>query len=508
MTRNGPFVLGIDCGTQSLRAAAFDLTGRCVASASHVLSVDYPRVGWAEQHPEEWWEAAKHAVPRCLAKGGLRPEEIAGVSLDCTSCTVVAARRDGTPLRPAIMWMDQRAHEEAAEIAATEHPRLRYAGARLSAEWMLPKALWLKRHEPCVFEEAAWLVEGLDWLMYRLTGEWALSLNNVTCRWNYLAPEGGWSATLFEAAGLADLPGKWPATIVPMGARIGALNTEAAEALGLCAGTPVAQSGIDAYTSALGVGVVRPGRVALVMGSSTCHLALCDEALTGSRLWGPFPDCLVPGTWVLEGGQTATGSIVKWLTDHLGGATGGADRYQRLDREAEQVGIGSEGLVLLDYFQGNRTPIGDPLARGAIWGLSLKHRVAHLLRAIYEGTAFGTRLILEDLRRAGFRAEALYACGGGAQSDLWLQIHADVCRVPLHLTQEPGASALGTALCAAVGAGLFTGLREAAEAMTRVTRTISPNLGCADRYDFYYDKYCRTYPALADLMHEVSARGF
>jgi len=509
MAGRGPCVLGIDCGTQSLRAAAFDLAGSLVGSASHACPVDFPRVGWAEQRVEDWWEAARQAVPRCLAEAGLGPDDIAGLSIDCTSCTVVAATRNGASLRPAILWMDQRAHEEAAEIAATRHPRLHYAGSTLSAEWMLPKALWLKRHEPRVFGRADLIVEGIDWLTHRLTGEWALSLNNVTCRWNYVQPEGGWSADLLEQAGLLEQRVKWPGTIRAMGERVGGLTREAAEALGLRAGTPVAESGIDAYTSMLGVGAVRPGRMALVMGSSTCHLALCAEAVSGSRLWGPFPECLLPGTWVLEGGQTSTGSIVKWFADNFAGATmaqEGADLYETLDREAARVGVGAEGLVLLDYFQGNRTPIGDPLARGAVWGLSLKHLPAHLLRAIYEGTAFGARLILDDMRRAGYAPEGIYACGGGSRSALWLQIHADVCQTPIHLTQEPEATVLGTAACAAVGAGLFAGPGEASEAMVRAARTIEPRTDLAAEYDFYYDKYVRSYAALRDLMHEVSAR--
>ncbi len=513
MSNRGPFVLGIDCGTQSLRAAAFDLAGSLVGCASHPCAVEFPRVGWAEQRAESWWEAARRAVPRCLAEGGLRPDAVAGISVDCTSCTVIAATRDGTPLRPAILWMDQRAHEEAAEIAATGHPRLRYAGATLSAEWMLPKTLWLKRHEPRVFDQAELMVEGIDWLTHRLTGEWALSLNSVTCRWNYIQPEGGWSEDLLEQAGLPELRAKWPEAVRAMGEPVGELTREAAEALGLRAGTPVAEGGIDAYTSMLGVGAVRPGRMALVMGSSTCHLAVCAEAAFGSRLWGPFPECLLPGTWVLEGGQTATGSIVKWFADHLAGAVvaqapaGGRGAYEALDREAALVGVGSEGLILLDYFQGNRTPIGDPLARGAIWGLSLKHGSAHLLRAIYEGTAFGARLILDDMRRAGYAPESIYACGGGSRSTLWLQIHADVCQAPIHLTQAPEATALGAAICAAVGAGLFAHAAEASEAMTRVTQTIEPSRDAAAEYDFCYDKYVRTYAALRDLMHEVAARG-
>jgi ribulose kinase len=296
-----------------------------------------------------------------------------------------------------------------------------------------------------------------------------------------------------------------------MGDRAGELTQAAADDLGLKAGTPVAQGGIDAYAGMLGLGVVHPGRMALVMGSSTCHLALCAEGLFESHVWGPYPDCLLPDTWVLEGGQTATGSIVKWFADNFAAGQAaqakseGVDVYEVLDREAAEVPVGAEGLVLIDYFQGNRTPLRDPLARGALWGLSLRHTVPHIFRAIYEGTAFGTRHILEDLQQAGFQAEAIYACGGGTRSDLWLQIHADACRVPICLTQEPEATALGTAVCAAVGAGEFANPVEAGEAMARVTRTIEPNPDNADAYDFYYDKYVRTYPGLRDLMHEVAS---
>lgn len=512
MSSAGPYVLGIDCGTQSLRSAIFDLKGNMIASASREYPIDFPRVSWAEQRADDWWDSARETVPKCLAEAGLGPADIVGVSIDGTSCTVVVTKRDGTPLRPVILWMDQRAHQEAAEITATKDPVLKYVSWQESPEWMLPKALWLKRHEAEVYEQAELIIEGTDWLMYRLTGEWAASLNNVTCKWNYARPEGGWAEGLLKTMDLSELKDKWPETVLSMGDRAGELTQAAADDLGLKAGTPVAQGGIDAYAGMLGLGVVHPGRMALVMGSSTCHLALCAEGLFDSHVWGPYPDCLLPDTWVLEGGQTATGSIVKWFADNFAAGqaaqakSDGVEVYEVLDRQAAEVPVGCEGLVLIDYFQGNRTPIRDPLARGALWGLSLRHTVPHIFRAIYEGTAFGTRHILEDLQQAGYRAEAIYACGGGTRSDLWMQIHADACRVPICLTQEPEATALGTAVCAAVGAGEFANPVEAGEAMARVTRTIDPNPENGEAYDFYYDKYVRTYPGLKDLMHEVASR--
>ncbi len=506
----GPYVLGIDCGTQSLRSALFDLEGRLLASSTQQCPVTHPRVSWAEQNANDWWEACKATVPAVLNEAGVSADDIAGLAVDGTSCTVVVCRADGTPLRPVILWMDQRAYEQAERITATEDPILRYVGGSDSPEWMLPKALWLKEHERETYDRADVIAEGTDWLLFRLTGQWTASINCITCKWNYARPEGGWSQAMLKAVELDDLRPKWPQRIVELGEKVGELSPTAAEALGLKAGTPVAEAGIDAYAAMFGLDVVQPGRLALVMGSSTCHMALCSEGIFGTGAWGPYPDALLPGTWVLEGGQTATGSIVQWFKNNFAHAQQaeakqrGLDPYEVLDEQAAGIPPGCEGLLCLDYFQGNRTPLRDPLARGMFWGLSLKHTPAHLFRAIYEGTAFGTRQILEDLGTGGFQGEAIYACGGGARSRLWLQIHADVCRVPILLTREPEATVLGTAICAAVGAGLFGSIQEASARMVTVTERIEPQPKNAEVYDFYYDKYLRTYPAMKNLFHQVA----
>ncbi len=503
-------VVGIDCGTQGLRTVVVDGEGRVLGEASQEYEVSYPRPTWAEQNPDDWWAAAEATVREALSRAGLSGDDVVGVSVDGTSCTVVACKRDGTPLRPAILWMDQRAVEEAQAITNTRHPILKYVSWQESPEWMIPKAWWLSKHEPDVFREADLIIEQTDWMMFRLTGKWAASLCNATCKWNYARPEGGWPVGLLEAIGFAELMEKWPQQVLPMGAPAGELTAEAAEKLGLRPGIAVAQGGIDAYAAMLGVGVVRPGRMALVMGSSTCHMALCDRGIFESHVWGPYPDALIEGLWVLEGGQTATGSIVDWLADNFGyreeleARQRGVSRFSVLDEKAAAVPPGADGLVALDFWQGNRTPIRDPLLRGCIWGLSLSHSTGHVLRAIYEATAMGTRHILEDLAQAGFQAEAIYACGGGTRSGLWLQIHADVCQIPIHLTDQPEAAALGAAICAAVGAGMFPDLPSAAEAMVNVVRTVEPDPGKKGVYDFLFDKYLRTYEALRDLMHEMA----
>ena len=508
-TAQGPFVLGIDCGTQRMRAGVFDLSGRLLGLATRTYGISQPRVSWAEQQPEDWWEALCATVPEAVAQAGLQGTDISALSLDGSSCTVVCCRRDGTILRPAILWRDQRAHAEARRITLTQDPVLQYVGGQESAEWMIPKALWLRGNEPETYAAADRIVEARDWLMHRLTGTWTASLCNATAKWNYAQPAGGYPRSLLGTLGAEELLGKWPEEVLPMGAPAAELAVAAAEAMGLRAGTPVAQGGIDAYAAALGAGLLVPGRLVMVMSSSTCHLALSDRAIFGTHVWGPYPDALLPDTWILEGGQTTTGSIVAWLADNFGGReqaeaeARGIGRYHYLDELAAPIRPGAEGLVFLDYFQGNRAPFRDPLARGAVWGLSLKHKLPHLWRAVLEGTAMGSRHIIEDLAEAGFRVEGLYACGPGSVSDLWLQIHADVTGMPLHRAPEH-ATLLGTGMCAAVGAGLFADLPAAAEAMVSRVREIVPNGENSKVYAELFRYYVATYPALRDLMHQVA----
>ncbi|MBI5832444.1 MAG: hypothetical protein HZB16_09075 [Armatimonadetes bacterium] len=509
----GKYVIGVDVGTQSLRAMVFDLSGNPLGSAAQPYTTYHDRVSWAEQEPADWWNAAVACVHGAMAQAGVPADEVAGLSVDSTSCTVVPVKADGTVLRRALLWMDVRSVAQAERVTATGHDQLKYVSGVESAEWMLPKAMWLKEHQPEIWAEADLVIECQDWLLHRLTGRWVAALNQVTCKWNYAAPSGGWPTDLLAVLGLEDLAAKWPQEVLPIGAPVGTLTPAAAAALGLTTDTVVAQGGIDAYTGMLGLGVVEPGQMALVMGTSTCHLALCERGLFDSHVWGPYPDALMPGTWVLEGGQTTTGAIVTWFRDQFGAqAEADAERrgvsvWEVLDEQAAAVPAGSEGLVLLDWFQGNRTPLRDPRARGGLVGLSLKHNAAHIFRSIYEGTAYGTRHILDDLTAAGFQASGIFACGGGTKSALWLQIHADVCGVPLYLTKVADATCLGTAVAAAAGAGCYDGVVAAARAMVQVEREIQPDPAMAEAYEPYYRNYVGLYPALVETMHDLADRG-
>ena len=500
-----PYVLGLDVGTQSLRATIVDLRGRTVALGVAPIDTTFPRPTWAEQDPQQWWAAARGAVGLAMAAGKVPPGRIAGIGLSCTACTVLACDLDGTPLRRALLWMDQRAHREAEEITATGDPALRYVSGRVSPEWMLPKALWLKRNEPALYHRAGRIVECTDWLMHHLTGAWTLSLNHVAVKWDYARPDGGWPRALMAAVGLADLPAKWPGRIVPLGQGGGVLAPEAAAWLGLAAGTPVAQGGIDAYLGMLGLGATGEGDVAVVIGSSTCHLAQSAAGVFGSGAAGCYPDATLEGMYTLEAGQTATGSILDWYRRHFAGREQAeADRrgvnvYEVLDEQAAATPPGADGLVVRDDWQGNRSPHKDPLARGAILGLSLAHGPGHLVRALYEATACGTRQILDDAEAHGLRVGRIVLGGGGCKSALWLQIHADVLGRPVHLTREPESCALGAAMAGAVGAGLFPDFAAAAAAMVALDRVVEPAPAPRATYAALFATYQRAYGAIRDL---------
>ena len=407
MDTASPLFLGLDIGTQSVRAILFDADGVSRGAGVAPLDTTHPQPTWAEQDANQWWTAARAAVPEALARADAHPDDVAGIGLDCTSCTVIACALDGTPLRPALLWMDQRAFREAVEISATKDPMLRWVSGVLSPEWMLPKALWLKRHEADVYSRAGRIVECTDWFMHRLTGEWTLSLNNITVKWNYARPDGGWNEGLLSQIGLDELPDKWPGRVVPLGKGEAKLSATAAAELGLRPGTPVAQGGIDAYLGMIGMGAVSLGDLAMIIGSSTCHLANSSKPFLGSGMSGCYPDAVMDGVYTLEGGQTATGSILDWYRRHFAGtetaeaAQSGRNVYEVLDAKAAEVAPGSDGLVCLDYWQGNRCPLKDPRSRGAFWGLTLRARPRPRLSQHLRG--HGLRHAAYSRRLAGSR---------------------------------------------------------------------------------------------------------
>ena len=489
-------VIGVDGGTESLRAGVYDATGRCLATASHSYETTFSPGARAEQNPEDWWNALAVAVREALARSGTTPDAIRAMTVDTTSCSVVALDENARAVRPAIIWMDVRSGQEAAAVLATGDEALSVNGAGegpVSAEWMIPKALWLYRHEPENFARAATICEYQDFMNLRLTGRRVASQSNVSLRWHYSTQRpGGWALGILEKLGLSELAAKWPAEVLPPGAVIGSLKDDAAAHLGLPASTLIVQGGVDALIGMIGLGVAQPGQLALITGSSHLQFGILDHAgMALPGLWGAYPDVLYPGRALIEGGQTSTGSIINWLR-RIGG---GAD-LTVLNQEAEILAPGSDGLLMLDHFQGNRTPYTDPQSRGAIVGLTLAHGLPHLFRAAIEGICFGTRAILDRMAEAGFQGREIVIGGGAARSELWLQIHADTAGLPVRVPDTADAALLGAAILAEVGLGSFDTIDDGIAAMTRPGRVIEPRPEPQAAYADIYARYRELYPAL------------
>lgn len=490
--------LTVDGGTESLRARVYDLTGECLGNVAVPYDTTFIAGARAEQNPEHWWENFIKASRGAITQSGVSPSQIEAIAYATTCCSVVALDENGDALRPALIWMDVRANEEADEILATADEALLLNGGGqgpVSAEWMIPKALWLKRNEPKIFEKAFRICEYQDFLTYRLTGEWAASLDNTGLRWHYRNRDGGWAKSLVTSLGMDDILEKWPPRVAAPGELLGTLTADAAQSLGLAQSVKVIQGGADALVGMIGLGVALPGQLALITGSSHLQFGVTKEPLNAPGVWGAYADIVYPDRYIVEGGQTSTGSIINWL----GRLTGGLD-YDELNRKAAKLAPGCDGLIVQDHFQGNRTPYTDPLSRGAIIGLTLAHEKHHIFRAMMEGIGFGTRAILDAFAEAGYQSGEMTVGGGASASDLWLQIHADTAGIPVRVPASPDAPSTGSAVLAAYGAGYFKTIDEGIAAMVHPGRVIEPIAQNVTRYKEIYAQYKALYPALNGVL--------
>lgn len=492
------YFLTIDGGTESLRARVHDLSGRVLGSEAVGYATDFQSGNRVEQNPVDWWDNLVRASRAAIAAADVPADEIVAMACATTCCSVVALDARGEPLRPALIWMDVRASREADEVLATGDAALVLNGdgaGPVSAEWMVPKALWLKRHEPDTFARAHRICEYQDYLTYRLTGEWAASLNNVGLRWHYSTDRGGWPVSLLDALDLGELVDKWPDRVVAPGDVVGTLSGDAAQALGLSRDVKLVQGGADALIGMIGLGVAQPGQLALITGSSHLLFGVTRDPLHASGVWGAYPDIVYPERYVVEGGQTSTGSIINWL----GRLCGETLDFDELNRRAAQLPPGSDGLLVQDHFQGNRTPHTDPLSRGAIVGLTLAHERHHLFRAIMEGIGLGTRTILDAFATAGYTGTEITVGGGASASPLWLQIHADTAGVPVVTPASPDAPSNGCAILSAYGAGLVDSIDDGIAAMVQPGERYEPISANVAVYDELLERYQALYPTLKPL---------
>lgn len=498
-------LLAIDLGTEGARVGAFSPDGARLATAHVPYPTTYPRHGWAEQDPEAWWSATIEATRKVLADAG--PEtaaSVTGIGVATTASTVVVVDEAGRSLRPALLWMDSRAHEEARETArhADEHPVLAYSGGADAVEWLVPKAMWLARNEPDNYRDAHRIAEAVDYLTWRLTGEWVGSRMNATCKWNYDTPEGRLSARLYDALGVPDLADKLPPEIRPVGEPAGKLHHRAAEELGIGGSPVVAVGGIDAHVSLLACGDPTPGLVSAVAGTSTAIITEVADPVYSPAVWGPYPSALRTGQWLIEGGQVSSGSALTWVAQ----TALGVDRagLSELIREAQAVPPVRHGLLALDHFMGNRTPHRDPRLRGAILGLTLGATPAEIYRAVVEAVSYGTRSVLDSWRDAGIPVDRLVLSGGVRHNPLWLQATADVLGRPLDVADSDNMTLRAGAAMAAYAAGEVDTLADGSRVMGAQAHTIEPDPTAVDLYREGYERYQRVTELLRPELHKLA----
>ena len=496
-------VLGLDFGTGGVRVGVFDLDrGVMLAEREERYPIRHPRPGWAEQSPLDWWEALGKATRGLMTDLG--GPDIAGVCVATTASTVVVCKRDGTPLRPALLWMDCRAAAEADRTAASRHPVMAYSGGGDAAEWLVPKAMWLARHEPQIYGVAEVICECIDYINFMLTGAWVGSRMNATCKWNYDSIAGRFVDELYAEFGVPDLASKLPQAIFPVGAPIERLSAAAASHLGLSGRPVLAQGGIDAHIGMAGADTMAPGELLLIGGTSTVQLFQLMEGSPVDGFWGPYPHALVDGHWLVEAGQVSAGSVLSWLSADMFGLD--ASGVDRLMHEAEALPVGGAGVLTLDYFMGNRTPYRDPLLRGAFLGLSLGHDRAALYRAAVEGVALASANVLKRMGELGVVCRRVVSSGGYAKNPLWLRATVDAMGLPMQILPEVNLTILGAAACAATAAGLASDLFEAAKLVAQPSIVIEPDPAAHEQYLELLSDYREATELLVPLLHRLAAR--
>lgn len=497
------YLMGIDIGTSACKVAVFDRQGQVLAAASGDYPVYYPREGWAEQDPEEWWSAVCGAVRQVLQKADVRPEEIAGVGIDGQSWSAIAIDKDGKVLTNTPIWMDTRAQSICdrlnEDIGADKI--FRVAGNSLQPSYTTAKILWYKENLPEVYRKTHKILQSNSYIAFKLTGQSSQDLSQGYGLHCFDMRTGQWDEEMCKKLGI---PREFLPEIVPSDQIIGTVTKKAAEESGLAEGTPVAAGGLDAACGTLGAGVIHAGETQ-EQGGQAGGMSICMEQYQADpHLILGFH--VIPGKWLLQGGTTGGGGVMRWFErefadyERLMKEQTGVSSLDQLNEIAEKVDPGCDGLVFLPYMAGERSPIWDPHAKGVFYGLDFSKTKGHMVRACMEGVAFSLRHNLETAEKAGAEADILRAMGGSANSLLWTQIKSDITGKAMAVPASDTATTLGAALLAGVGTGFYEDYEEAVSQTVKVTRTHHPDPEKKAVYDKNYETYLELYRSLSGLM--------
>jgi xylulokinase len=507
----GELLLGVDIGTYSSKGVLCAPNGEVLAEAAIEHGLSLPRPGWAEHDAESIWWGEFVMLTKSLLGERFTGEDIGGVAVSAIGACVLPVDAQGKPLRQGILYgIDTRATDEIAWLNGHfgEEPMFDLGGMALTSQAIGPKILWMRRREPEVYSAAHMFLASSSYMVYRLTGRFVMDYHTASyynplfdlrnLRWDYRFAE-----PIVDLKRLPDL--MWADQIA------GEVIAAAAAETGLKAGTPVTVGTIDAAAEAVSVGVAEPGDMMVMYGTTMFFIHVTSEPVPDPRMWSTaFP---LPGRYSVEGGMSTSGALTRWFRDTFGReemdaeAAGGPNAYAALAAAAAAIAPGSEGLVCLPYFAGERTPINDPDARGVYAGLTLSHAKGHLYRASLEGTAYGVRHNLETMSAMGAAPRRLVAVGGGAKNPLWMQIVSDVSGLPQDVPERTIGASYGDAFMAGLATGIVSGQEALGRDWVKLALRLQPNPDQRPVYDAYYRVYRDLYESAKGELHALAKLG-
>jgi len=504
------YYLGIDVGTSGTKALVMTPTGKVLATATGEHTLSTPRPGWSEQDPDQWWAATVKAARKAVRAAKINGRQVAGIGLSGQMHGLVLTDAAGKCLRPAIIWNDQRTAEQAAQIedaVGGKRKLIRLVGNPAMTSYTLTKLLWVRRHQPRVYDRARHLLLPKDYVRLKLTGEYVGDVSDMSGTLMLDQRKRKWSRKILD---LFQVDGDLLPPVVESHEVAGRLRKAAADELGLAEGTKVVGGGGDQPVGAIGNGVVTDGMTSATMGTS-------GVVLTHSRSYKTDPEgrintycASVAGQYCMFGCVLSAGGSLQWFRNVLcrqeiaEAKRRGVDPYKLLDAQAAGQPAGCEGLFWLPYLTGERTPHADPLARACWIGIDARTSKARLIRSVMEGATFAMKDVVTLLAERGLKVRQIRLSGGGARSPLWRQMQADVYGVTCVTINTDEGPAYGAALLAATGTGRYETVTQACKAAIKVTRTVKPNPKNKKLYRRHYELYRELYPALREQFRHIA----
>jgi xylulokinase len=504
------FLIGIDLGTSGVKTVLFDEIGKAVASSTVEYPLYQPDLGWAEQDPEDWWKGTCESINNVMLESGINKSEVKGVGLSGQMHGAVLLDKEDKVLRKAIIWCDQRSTAECDQITELigKERLIEITANPALTGFTASKIMWVKNNEPQIFEKLAKILLPKDYIRLKLTGEYATEVSDASGMQLMNISKRQWSSEVLGKLGISEsMLGK----MYESQEVTGTVTPSAAALTGLNAGTLVVGGAGDQAAGAVGNGIVKPGIVSSTIGTSGVVFAYTDK-LTIDPLGRVHTFChAVPNTYHIMGVTQGAGLSLKWFRDTfcieelLTSELSSIDVYKLLDAEAERIKPCSEGLIYLPYLMGERTPHLDPNAKGVFFGLTAKHLKPHFLRSIMEGVTFSLRDCMEIIKEMGVNVTEVRASGGGGKSGIWRQMQADVFGTCINRISSDEGPALGAAILAGVGAGIYNNVPEACNEVIKVKDSLQPDEANIKLYNDFYRVYTDLYKSLKEDFTKLSS---